>query len=342
MTIKAPLVSVVIPAFRAAHTIVETLESVFAQDWQDLEIVVVNDGSPDNLLEVLAPFGARIRLHSQENRGLAHARNVGIELARGELVALLDNDDLCTPDRLSTQVRLMQARPELSLCASEFSAFDANGPVSPALASAYYSRIGDTPGGLDALLPERFEVPGVPATTAHVGDAYEHEVFGNFVHPPTIMFRRALFARIGGFDPTFRYTCDWEWTIRATRLGPIGIVDRPLLRYRLSPGQLSGGNHHDGATLEFIRVLEKTLQDDPGLRARDPAKIEKTLRDFYAEAAEAQADKNGRLALELLGKSLRHGRPDRESLTVAVRALLPARAIARVRELKRALGARAR
>src|SRR3954451_475135 len=105
-----PVVSVIIPAYKAVPFIRETLESVFAQTFERFEVIVVNDGSPDTIeLEaVLAPFSTRIVYLEQENRGLSGARNSGLRFARGEYIALLDADDIWEPDYLEVQLGFLE------------------------------------------------------------------------------------------------------------------------------------------------------------------------------------------------------------------------------------------
>src|SRR3954471_16219960 len=109
----SPAVSVVIPTYKHAGYIEETLQSVFAQTFTDFEVIVVNDGSPDNTTAVLQPWVAsgRIRYLEQPNAGQSAARNAGIRLARGEFVALLDDDDLWPADKLAIQVERLRTQP---------------------------------------------------------------------------------------------------------------------------------------------------------------------------------------------------------------------------------------
>jgi glycosyltransferase involved in cell wall biosynthesis len=110
-------VSVIIPAYNVALYIAETLNSVFAQTKAAFEVIVVNDGSPDTVeLEgVLQPFRDRIVYIKQENRGLSGARNTGISAATGDLIALLDGDDLWKPQYLETQTQFLRSHPEYDL-----------------------------------------------------------------------------------------------------------------------------------------------------------------------------------------------------------------------------------
>ena len=111
------LVSVVIPAYNAALCIAATVHSVFTQTICELEVIVVNDGSPDTpaLEEALAPFQDKIRYLKQENLGPSAARNAAIRVARGKYIAFLDSDDIWLPNHLARQVSLLEGPPELGL-----------------------------------------------------------------------------------------------------------------------------------------------------------------------------------------------------------------------------------
>lgn len=110
-------VSVIIPAYNVAGYIAETLNSVFAQTKAAFEVIVVNDGSPDTaeLEEVLRPFRDRIVYLKQENRGLSGARNTGIGAATGDLIALLDGDDVWMPRYIEKQTQFLRSHPEYDL-----------------------------------------------------------------------------------------------------------------------------------------------------------------------------------------------------------------------------------
>src|SRR5438132_14386761 len=102
-----PRVSVIIPTYNCARFLPESVNSVLSQTLNDYEIIVVNDGSTDNTEEVLAPFRSRITYTYQINKGLPAALNAGIKIAKGELLAFLDSDDVWHADKLAKQVELM-------------------------------------------------------------------------------------------------------------------------------------------------------------------------------------------------------------------------------------------
>jgi glycosyltransferase involved in cell wall biosynthesis len=119
--VEKPLVSVIVPAYKAASFITQTLESVFAQTLKDFEVIIINDGSPDTeeFERILQPYMSRVTYLKQENRGPSAARNLGIMRARGEYVALLDADDLWLPEYLNEQMKLFKQKPSLDLVYSD-------------------------------------------------------------------------------------------------------------------------------------------------------------------------------------------------------------------------------
>jgi glycosyltransferase involved in cell wall biosynthesis len=108
------------PAYRAARTIGRAIDSLLAQTQQPDEILVIDDGSPDDLPAALAAYGKRVRLHRQPNGGAASARNRGIELATGDLIAFLDADDYWEPHKLERQLTILERHPEVGLVAANF------------------------------------------------------------------------------------------------------------------------------------------------------------------------------------------------------------------------------
>src|SRR5260370_24652309 len=109
--VRGRSVSVVIPAYRHRDFVLATLDSVFSQAFTDYEVIVINDGSSDDTTELLRPLAAsgHIRYFEQANAGQATSRNRGIHAARGEFIALLDDDDLWPPDKLEWQVEALRA-----------------------------------------------------------------------------------------------------------------------------------------------------------------------------------------------------------------------------------------
>lgn len=110
-----PRVSVIIATYNNAHYILEAIASIFNQTYRSYEIIVIDDGSTDNTRQVLEPYLDKIRYLYQENKGVSHARNLGLEMARGEFISFLDADDFFLPDKLAKQVAVFDAHPSLGI-----------------------------------------------------------------------------------------------------------------------------------------------------------------------------------------------------------------------------------
>lgn len=322
------LVSVAIPAYNAAATIGETIDSLLAQTHGRLEIVVVDDGSTDGTWAVLERYGEAIRPIRQPNSGIGVARNTGVRAARGEFIALLDADDICEPERIEIELRCLLDRPDVLLCSSDFSAFDDNGEISASYCGTYYSRCSEKFGGVRARYPDHGTMPataeaapGGDAIPVYSGSVYEDLVGGNFVHPPTVMFRKEALARAGEFDPDIRIVCEWEWFVRVARCGSIAFIDRPLLRYRRSPGQISSDPR---TAVDAFAVARGIYDADPTLTARDPARVRQHLGRLSLSAADALAWTQPLRALRLLSTSAFQYRClTRRSLKVLLKIVAP-------------------
>ena len=120
-------VSVLIPTYNRRRFVVDAVQSVLAQEYDDLEIVVVDDGSTDGTDSALAPYRSSIRYIRTANQGPAMARNVGMRAARGEYIAWLDSDDLYYPFKIRLQAQLLDELPTVGMVYSDFSAFDDKG-----------------------------------------------------------------------------------------------------------------------------------------------------------------------------------------------------------------------
>jgi glycosyltransferase involved in cell wall biosynthesis len=220
---KAPRVSVIIPCYNTARFVAQALESVFAQSYHDYEVVVVNDGSPDTveLERALAPWANKIVYIKTDNNGSAAARNTGIRASRGELIALLDSDDVYDRDYLDAQVRALDKDPSASIVYPRFLTFGegitvgTSGPVSPG-AVTFSSIILDT-------------CPVAGSVTA----------------------RRTAFEQVGLFDASLRSSEDYDMWLRCVKSGSRIIYnDEALLFYRRRP---------DSLTADSVRICDSTV-----------------------------------------------------------------------------------
>src|SRR5262249_55319060 len=184
---EAPLISVVIPAYNAARTILATLDSVLRQTISDLEVIVVDDGSTDATGQTAQSVGdRRVRVLRQKNAGHAAARNTAIADARGRYVAVVDADDLWLPRKLERQLAVFANHPEIR--ALPGSAVHVDDLLQPLF-------IGCCVDGKNELL-DVLCFKGLPGFMC------------------TLMVDRALLSEVGGFDPSLIILQDWELAIR--------------------------------------------------------------------------------------------------------------------------------
>ena len=206
-----PKVSVIIPTYNCAAYIVHTIKSVLEQTYQDLEIIVIDDGSTDNTRAVLEPYKNRIIYRDQENQGESAARNKGIGIAEGEYIAFLDADDWWMPTKLERQVAEMDASPEAILAYCLSSIVDDN--EQPIQFRGSFN-IGQGESGLFS--------------------AFERLVLSNCIASiDTVIVRTEILRQTTMFDPTIQLSEDWDLWIQLSLKGLFLFIPETLAIYRL-------------------------------------------------------------------------------------------------------------
>ncbi len=229
-----PRVSVIVPAYNAAWCVGRAVDSVLAQTWRDFELIVVDDGSRDGTAEILAGYGAAVRVVSKTNGGLSSARNAGIAAARGEYVAFLDADDWWLPGKLERQVALLDSRPSLLFCSTTTLVFTPEG-----------RRLADWCCGAEKR-------PALQSTALQSIFAANAHVAGS---GSAVMARREAFARAGGFDESLRSLEDIDMWMRLAALGGYACIDEPLTAIEKRGDSMSG--NLDVMRAAAIRVMRK-------------------------------------------------------------------------------------
>lgn len=341
--VQAPRISILIPAYNAAQTLAQTLASIRAQTCADWEVVVIDDGSSDDTAAVAQAQGdARVRCIRQANGGISVARNRSCDEARGEYLAFIDADDLARPERLAVQMRFLDEHPDVDLCFSDFRAFDAQGPLADDFPAQYYPVLQRPDYAWSRLMPrqERWspEGRGEASVTVHIGAPYRALAHGNFIHPPTVMMRRTLWARTGPFDTTMRSVTEWEWFVRAARQARFAYLDCVLLDYRRHPGQITGPAHVAHIAADIVTACERICAADPALHAADRAWFDRDLSQFHWTLANVEANRNAHQALRSLHLSLQRGWPGTvKCLFVLTKAFTPRWALDGAKRLARRL-----
>ena len=215
-------VSVVIPAYNAGQYIRAAIESVLAQTRPADEVIVVNDGSKDNTLDVLRGYGDRIRVVDQANAGPPRARNAGLAAVRGEFVAFLDADDVWLPSKLSAQVGHLRAHPDVGTVFTRWQ-------VWPADADGVFR--------ISAVSP--LPVVGGPVVAERSGWMYTKLLLECHLLTTTVMMRSSLVDQLGGFDVDLFNGDDYDFWLRASREAKVDQLDAIGAYYRVVPGSVS-------------------------------------------------------------------------------------------------------
>ena len=208
---SGPAVSVILPVRDGAAYLALAAESILRQDWEDLELLAIDDGSRDDtptILTKLAKADHRMRVIAGPAQGLVAALNRGLATARGRYVARMDADDVAHRNRISQQVALLEARPEVAVVGSAW-------------------RVVDPAGKLRRVVHP-------PLDSASIRHAL---LSRNPMGHPTIMFRREAVAAIGGYRSTFRLAEDFDLWLRISERHDLFNLAEPLLDYREHAGQ---------------------------------------------------------------------------------------------------------
>jgi glycosyltransferase involved in cell wall biosynthesis len=215
-----PLVSVIIPAYGHAEFILQTIDSVLSQTFQDYEIIVVNDGSPDRTAEVLQPLIKKGLVHyiEQVNSGVAVARNTGLSHSMGKYIAFLDDDDIWPSNKLEWQVKIMETC-ELVAVGGVTGLVGSEGQLIPP------TEAGEKPRLLD----------------------FEELFRGNpFLSPGQVLIDRSAIIAIGGFDSSIWGVDDLDAWVGLARIGRFEIRGELALYYRV---------HETNASRNYVRMI---------------------------------------------------------------------------------------
>ncbi|MDY0391240.1 MAG: glycosyltransferase [Desulfobulbus oligotrophicus] len=246
-----PLVSVVIPAYNAEELIAETLESILAQTYPHVEIVVVDDGSTDGTAAVVQGFGELVRYQYQANSGgCAVPRNTGMKLCTGKYLCFLDADDLMTPNRLADQVAFMERHPRVGLVFCDYINFDAAG--------RYPITHFQTCPRLWLQLEEQQELI--------LDQARSHLPAENFGIAGTLLMRATMLEKEPGFEPGLKACEDFHFYFRLARHSPVGIVNSVGMLRRFHDRNMSSSSFIMQA--EGARSCTMLLDDESDLVVR--------------------------------------------------------------------------
>jgi len=267
------LFSVIIPAYNAEAYVGEAIESALMQRGAVFEIIVVNDGSTDQTLDILKAYGDQVRVVTQENRGLSAARNSGAKVAKGNVLAFLDADDIWAPDKLRLQ----------------------SNKISAGYSIVYTNRynFGQT-GCPEELLSDKLVM--------NEGDIWCELLYMNMMTASSVVVMKKLYDEYGGFREDLRSCEDWDLWLRCAEKHKIGYCAEPLLKYRIHSGGLSKKYIFMSKMRET--VVFSALNSDRGKRLSSIIRRKILARTWSTSAWNAAEGKDLPKSLAYYGKAL--------------------------------------
>lgn len=273
-----PRVSVVVPTYNRVGYLRSTLLSVEAQNYREVELLVLDDGSTDGTLEFLRDYRPPFpfRWFSLQGKERSILRNQGAWEARGELLAFLDDDDEWMPEKLDNQVEFLDQHPDVGLCHTRTVVIDAYGRVEPEETAAhrkFYKRLCSR------------------------GHSYADLAYDCLMFTSAILVRKRVFQSAGGYSNSIIPKEDLDFYLRVSRASKIGCVPEEFVRYRSHPGGSSVGlgDAHIAVNERHLRAIALNPTRDPD-DAAQRALLFSTARCHYVAGRHAAALKTlGRL-----------------------------------------------
>jgi glycosyltransferase involved in cell wall biosynthesis len=239
----SPSVSIIIATYNRAQFLVETIRSILNQQFQNFELIVVDDGSTDETERLLAGYRSQLRYLYQENRGPSAARNLGVCCANADWISIQDSDDLCAPNHLHTLYGYVKDHPE---CAMVF----ANGDY-----------LGGREHNRDTIIP-RTKSQQLAKRGVKLEDFFEKSI----LRLQAALISKKAYDAIGGHDESLRICMDLDLGFRLLMNFPVAYLDSVVFSYRRHAGNI--GRNEELRLTENIRVIEKLLREYPSARAQ--------------------------------------------------------------------------
>jgi GT2 family glycosyltransferase len=335
---SAGLVSAIVPTYNRAYCVTRAIDSVLAQTYGNVEVVVIDDGSTDATADVIRErYGSdlRVRYFYQANGGVSAARNTGLRQARGEFIALIDSDDYWHPWKLQAQIAALRQFPDVGLVWTEFEAVDPSGRVfDPRHLKTMYAgyrhfsefELFTSRYSMRTIAPELKEVEGA---LFYAGNVFTQMLVGGLAPTSTSVFRRERIEKVGYFDTTMRIGEDYNFLLRTAREGTVGYIDAPSMQYAkgLADHLTLPENTQNklAGALSHLQTITQFVERDRALIQLTDRQIRRLLADVHRWIGEKAALCDDRaLARKHFRNSLRLNWHGRRSLKLLLMSYLPA------------------
>lgn len=221
-----PLVTIITPTYNRANYIAETMESVLGQKYQNLEYIVLDDGSVDDTSSILKTYESRIIWERHANMGEANTVNKGFRMSHGDIIGIVNSDDPLLPNAIEKIVEFMRLHPDVGVVYPDWNVIDANGGVIQQVRAADY-------GYIDMLRWYRC-LPG-----------------------PGTFFRKNIVDALQGRDPQFKYVSDFDFWLRAGLITPFARLPQTLATFRVHPASTTVSQAGYAMAEEYIALIHK-------------------------------------------------------------------------------------
>ncbi len=208
MKIETPPISVIIPTYNRNRSLIRAVESVLTQTFKGFELIVVDDGSAENVESALSEYKNRLRLITTEHRGPSAARNTGIRVARGDYIAFLDSDDIWFQEKLAVQMKFFNQYTQARICQTQ-----------------------------EIWIRNSVRVNPMKKHQKISGNIFKRSLELCIISPSAVMLHRELFARFGLFDESMQACEDYDLWLRISAHYPVFLLEQPLV--------IKHGGHED-------------------------------------------------------------------------------------------------
>lgn len=221
-----PLVSVLVPSYNHAEYIAQTIQSVFNQTYNNIELIVIDDGSTDNSVDLLSQLQTQFsfKFISRENKGLINTLNEGLNIAKGKYFCVIASDDIFTNQKIELQVKFMEANDDYALCYGKMKIINKHGEF----------------------------IKNMKSSSARSGNIFYNLYRRNFITAPTVMLNKDILLDTGGYSNDYSIE-DYPLWLKLSKSYKIGFIDEFLVYYRIHEKNMSSD------ILKIIKETEKIL-----------------------------------------------------------------------------------
>lgn len=267
------LVTVCIPAYNHESFVQETIASIIDQTYENIELIIINDGSPDNTHEKIMEFYDKCEKRfthftyiNRENRGLIATLNEFIELSEGYYFTVIASDDFCAKNKTELQVKALKEHPDYAMCYGNMIGIDNNSNITKRRTTKYNVS----------------------------GELFEKILFRNFITAPTVMLKKDVLIDVGGYDPKYKIEDHPMW-LKISKKYKILYIDKDLVYYRDHENNMS-------KNISFMIEENEKMLEDWSHEPIYPSVIQRHNLYCFIQLVRA---KEKRLARVYMGKALK-------------------------------------